>query len=194
MSNDPSRVIAKYLFGLAALLSVFGSLNPPTPKPQTPTPVVITPTPQAPVAMVATPPVQVVEAPQVVVVVATPTPTPIEVARPTTAPPKVVATPAPVVVSGTHEDWMRAAGIAESDFGCATEIISRESGFNVHATNPTSGAYGIAQALPASKLASAGSDWRDNPITQLRWMQSYVSARYGGFCPAWAWWQSHHWY
>ena len=79
-------------------------------------------------------------------------------------------------------------------YGCAANIITRESGWNPHATNPSSGAYGLGQALPAGKMATAGPDWRDNPATQLAWMKTYVDTRYGGACPAWAWWQAHHWY
>jgi len=66
--------------------------------------------------------------------------------------------------------------------------------YNVYATNPSSGSYGLPQALPGSKMASAGADWATNPITQLRWMASYVAERYGGFCPAWGFWQKSHWY
>jgi LysM repeat protein len=77
---------------------------------------------------------------------------------------------------------------------CAAAIIAHESAGNVHATNPTSGAYGIPQALPANKMATFGSDWRDNPATQLAWMRAYVTERYGGACPAWTFWQAHHWY
>ncbi len=66
--------------------------------------------------------------------------------------------------------------------GCLSELIQRESGWDAHASNP-SGAYGLPQALPGSKMASAGADWRDNPATQIRWMIGYV-ARYGGSCAA----------
>jgi hypothetical protein len=58
------------------------------------------------------------------------------------------------------------------------DIVGRESGWNVHATNPTSGAYGIPQALPGSKMASAGSDWQNNPFTQIRWMVGYIRDRW----------------
>jgi len=190
MTADPARVVAKCLFGFAALLSVFGSLNPPTPKPQTPTPVVITPTPQAPVAMVATPPVQVVEAPQVVAVVATPTPTPIEVARPTTAPPKVVATPAPVVMSGTHEDWMRAAGIAESDWTYVEFIMNHESGGNPRSINKSSGSCGLFQQLPCGKWSH---QW-DDPIGAMTDASAYAKSRYGSWYGAYQFWLQKHWW
>lgn len=87
-----------------------------------------------------------------------------------------------------------AQSIFGSQFSCAASLISHESGWNVHATNPSSGAYGLPQALPGSKMSSAGSDWQSNPYTQLRWMKSYVDSRYGGACSAWSFWQSHHWY
>lgn len=95
--------------------------------------------------------------------------------------------------TGSHEHWMKQAGIPASWFSSINYIVTHESGWNPHATNPSSGAYGLPQALPASKLASAGKDWRDNPITQLKWMKNYVS-RYGGGPGAAAFWRSHHWY
>jgi len=67
---------------------------------------------------------------------------------------------------------------------CLHELIERESGWNVHATNPDSGAYGLPQALPGSKMASAGPDWRHNPNTQIKWMLGYVNSKYGGSCAA----------
>ena len=87
-----------------------------------------------------------------------------------------------------------AAQIFDGQYTCAANIITRESSWNVTAVNPSSGAYGLGQALPASKMAPYGSDWRTNPVTQLRWMHAYVTARYGGACAAWAFWQTHHWY
>ena len=72
---------------------------------------------------------------------------------------------------------------------CAIAIFIRESGGNVYATNPFSGAYGIPQALPGSKMASAGADWRTNPVTQIRWGLGYMTATYGSACGAWAYWQ-----
>jgi hypothetical protein len=71
---------------------------------------------------------------------------------------------------------------------------NHESGWNEKAENPGSGAYGIAQALPGSKMNSVGPDWRTNAITQITWGLSYVGSRYGDPCRAWGWWQVHHWY
>ena len=96
--------------------------------------------------------------------------------------------------AGSHTDWMSAAGISASDQGSANVIISQESGWRVNATNRSSGAYGIPQALPGSKMASAGSDWQTNPITQLKWMNSYVVGRYGSWQNAYAHKKSKGWY
>lgn len=96
--------------------------------------------------------------------------------------------------AGSHTDWMTAAGISASDQGSANAIISQESGWRVNATNRSSGAYGIPQALPGSKMASAGSDWQTNPITQLKWMNSYVVGRYGSWQNAYAHKNSKGWY
>ncbi len=71
---------------------------------------------------------------------------------------------------------------------------NHESGWNEHASNPYSGAYGIPQALPGSKMASAGPDWRNNAMTQIAWGLAYVGSRYGDPCRAWSFWQAHHWY
>jgi hypothetical protein len=76
---------------------------------------------------------------------------------------------------------------------CLSELISRESGWNVRAQNPVSGAYGLPQALPASKMASAGVDWATNPATQIRWMLGYVR-HYGGSCGALAFQKRNGWY
>jgi Transglycosylase SLT domain len=70
----------------------------------------------------------------------------------------------------------------------------RESGWNPYAQNSSSGAYGIPQALPGSKMASAGSDWATNPETQIRWGLSYIRASYGSPCGAWSHSESYGWY
>lgn len=96
--------------------------------------------------------------------------------------------------SGSKADWMRAAGISDSDFGYVDYIISHESGWNYHAVNRSSGAYGLPQSLPAGKLASAGADWRDNPVTQLRWAHNYAVGRYGSWEAAYRFWTVNHWW
>jgi hypothetical protein len=81
-------------------------------------------------------------------------------------------------------------------WGAFNSLVMGESGWNVHATNPTSGAYGIPQALPASKMASAGADWATSGYTQLRWMMGYLASVYGSPARAYALWlsRSPHWY
>lgn len=76
---------------------------------------------------------------------------------------------------------------------CLAAIIDSEgSGWDPTRWNTQgSGAYGLPQALPASKMASAGADWATNPYTQIRWARAYARSRYGGDCQAWAWWQAH---
>lgn len=96
--------------------------------------------------------------------------------------------------SGSKADWMRAAGISDADFGYVDYIISHESGWNYHAVNRSSGAYGLPQSLPAGKLASAGADWRDNPVTQLRWANNYAVGRYGSWGGAYRFWVTNHWW
>ena len=96
--------------------------------------------------------------------------------------------------SGSKADWMRAAGISDADFGYVDYIISHESGWNYHAVNRSSGAYGLPQSLPAGKLASAGADWRDNPVTQLRWAHNYAVGRYGSWGAAYHFWMANHWW
>ena len=97
-------------------------------------------------------------------------------------------------VSGGHKNWLKQAGFRANEINAANWIVNHESGWNTHATNGSSGAYGLAQALPASKYASAGSDWRSNPLTQLKWMKGYIRGRYGNANSAKAFWQSHNWY
>jgi hypothetical protein len=79
-------------------------------------------------------------------------------------------------------------------WGSLLTMWNHESGWNEHAENPGSGAYGIPQALPGSKMASAGPDWRNNAMTQIAWGLAYVGSRYGDPCRAWGFWQAHHWY
>lgn len=99
------------------------------------------------------------------------------------------AAPAPSY-GGSKADWMRAAGIPESDWSYVDYIVMRESGWNPNAVNKSSGACSLMQALPCSKIPGA---WND-PVNALRWGQSYVSSRYGSWANAVAWWQGHHWY
>ena len=77
---------------------------------------------------------------------------------------------------------------------CFSNIVSRESGWNYTATNPSSGAYGLVQSNPGSKMASVASDWRTNPATQIKWGLAYMNSRYGSPCGAWDFWQAHSYY
>jgi hypothetical protein len=81
-----------------------------------------------------------------------------------------------------------------AEYQCFSKIVDHESGWNVNATNASSGAYGLVQALPGSKMASAGSDWKTNPATQIEWGLDYMKDRYGGACDAWSFWQANGWY
>jgi murein DD-endopeptidase MepM/ murein hydrolase activator NlpD len=85
-------------------------------------------------------------------------------------------------------------GWGSGQFGCYDRLIKSESEWQVSATNPSSGAYGIPQALPAGRMASAGADWRSNPATQIRWGLDYVQDRYGTPCSAWGFKQGNDWY
>ncbi|WP_433333799.1 transglycosylase SLT domain-containing protein [Spirillospora sp. CA-294931] len=79
-------------------------------------------------------------------------------------------------------------------FGCLVKLWNKESHWNYKASNPNSGAYGIPQALPGTKMASAGSDWRTNPRTQIKWGLGYIKNRYKTPCAAWSHSQSVGWY
>ena len=70
----------------------------------------------------------------------------------------------------------------------------RESSWNHKAVNPSSGAWGIPQSLPAKKMRTHGSDYRTNPETQIDWGLDYIKGRYGTPVKAWAFWKRHHWY
>lgn len=92
--------------------------------------------------------------------------------------------------SGTKYDWMRAGGIPEGQWRYVDYIVSKESGWNPNAKNPSSGACGLVQAYPCSKL---GPNWND-PVVALRWQYNYVNKRYGGYAGAYAFWKRNRWY
>jgi hypothetical protein len=85
-------------------------------------------------------------------------------------------------------------GWSTSQFGCLDSLWNAESGWNVSATNPTSGAYGIPQALPGSKMASAGADWQTDAATQIRWGLGYIKSLYSSPCGAWSHEEADGWY
>ncbi|MEW2085943.1 transglycosylase SLT domain-containing protein [Streptomyces sp. NPDC005283] len=82
----------------------------------------------------------------------------------------------------------------DAQFQCFSKIVEHESGWNVNASNPSSGAYGLVQALPGGKMSSAGADWKTNPATQIKWGLDYMKSRYGSPCGAWSSWQAQGWY
>lgn len=107
--------------------------------------------------------------------------------RPATESASAIPGPAPSAsgVTSPAENKAYAQSIlSAADFTCTNELANRESGWSTTATNPSSGAYGVAQSLPGSKMASAGADWQTNGKTQVRWMISYMNERYGSPCNA----------
>ena len=88
---------------------------------------------------------------------------------------------------------MALAGInVAADYPYVDYIVNKESRWNPLSRNVSSGAYGLCQALPGSKMGSAGSDWETNPVTQLKWCNGYAQARYGGWAGAYNHWLSAH--
>ena len=125
------------------------------------------------------------------------TATPIKNSEPKAQEAKPVETPAPQPtpqIPSTHEEMMTAAGISPSDFTYVDYIVSHESSWNSFAQEPTTGAFGLCQALPAIKLASAGDDWQTNPVTQLKWCTQYATSRYGSWAGAYSTWVSQRWW
>lgn len=107
--------------------------------------------------------------------------------------------PPPIPTSGPPQAIARAMmlrdyGWGSDQFSCLVQMWTRESHWSTSATNPSTGAYGIPQALPGSKMASAGPDWQTSATTQIRWGLGYIASRYGTPCSAWGFWQSNGWY
>ena len=90
---------------------------------------------------------------------------------------------------GAPAEWMAAAGIASSDWGYVDWVVSKESGWNPNATNPSSGACGLVQVYPCSKLPNAY-----DPVVNLRWANGYATGRYGSWAGAVEFWQANHWW
>jgi flagellar biosynthesis GTPase FlhF len=84
--------------------------------------------------------------------------------------------------------------VPSGQFQCFSNIVDHESDWNYRAVNPSSGAYGLFQALPGSKMSSVGADWQTNPATQIKWGLNYMNDRYGSPCDAWSFWQANRWY
>jgi uncharacterized protein YabE (DUF348 family) len=104
-------------------------------------------------------------------------------------PPANVPTPSPGSAKAIARQLLANRGWGDDEYSCLVTLWDHESGWRVHAANP-SGAYGIPQALPGSKMASAGSDWQDSAETQIKWGLGYIKSRYGTPCGAWSSWQS----
>jgi uncharacterized protein YabE (DUF348 family) len=98
--------------------------------------------------------------------------------------------PSPGTAKAIAKDLLAKRGWGSDQYDCLVTLWNHESGWRVHAANP-SGAYGIPQALPGSKMASAGPDWQNNAETQIKWGLGYIAARYNTPCGAWSTWQAH---
>lgn len=102
--------------------------------------------------------------------------------------------PEPESAKGFALKQVNERGWSYDQFSCLVKLWERESNWRWNATNKSSGAYGIPQALPATKLASAGADWRTNPETQIRWGLNYIDSRYGTPCAALVHSDENNWY
>jgi hypothetical protein len=105
-----------------------------------------------------------------------------------------VSAPDPDSAKGIAYRLLEKRGWGEAEYACLVALWERESHWNVHAANPTSGAYGIPQALPGTKMASVGKDWKTNPKTQIIWGLSYIATRYSTPCGAWKVSEAQGWY
>jgi hypothetical protein len=109
-----------------------------------------------------------------------------------------VEAPQPEAPQGDPRSIARAMlpqfGFSSDQFSCLDSLWTKESGWNPSADNPTSSAYGIPQALPGSKMSSAGADWATNPATQIKWGLGYIRDSYGSPCAAWGHSQAYNWY
>jgi len=117
-------------------------------------------------------------------------------ALPTAAVPSGGATGdnSPAGAQATAYAMLAGYGWGDDQFGCLVALWNRESGWNYQAHNRSSGAHGIPQALPGSKMASAGPDWETNAATQIAWGFGYIAGRYGSPCAAWSHSESVGWY
>ena len=114
------------------------------------------------------------------------------VSRFSTAP--AVGVPDPGTAQAIAYDMVMARGWSQGEYECLVALWNRESHWNVYAHNARSGAYGIPQALPGEKMATAGDDWATNPATQITWGLGYITARYGTPCGAWEHSERKGWY
>lgn len=173
----PTQDAVVYVDGRAAGLTTVTTMPMPAPPPRT------APVARAPEAR-ALAPAPATNSP------APPPPPPASTAPPVA--PGAIATPAQA------QDIARAQlaehGWGQDQFGCLAQLWGHESGWRVQAGNPVTGAYGIPQALPGSKMGSVGPNWRTDAATQIRWGLGYVAGRYGTPCAAWGVFQAKGWY
>ncbi|HEU0205864.1 MAG TPA: lytic transglycosylase domain-containing protein [Pseudolysinimonas sp.] len=112
----------------------------------------------------------------------------------TAKPAPAAGIPDPGTAQGIALEMVTARGWGSTEFDCLVALWNRESHWNVYSLNTSSGAYGIPQALPGSKMASVGADWATNPATQIAWGLGYITGRYGTPCGAWNHSQAKGWY
>lgn len=103
-------------------------------------------------------------------------------------------TPDPGTAQAIAWEMVTAMGWDSAQYDCLVALWGKESGWNVYAHNKSSGAYGIPQALPGSKMAVMGDDWATNPATQIAWGLAYIAGRHGDPCGAWGHSQRVGWY
>ncbi|MFG1947935.1 transglycosylase SLT domain-containing protein [Nonomuraea sp. NPDC048826] len=104
------------------------------------------------------------------------------------------STPSPGSNKAVAKEMLASFGFGVDQWGCLESLWQKESGWNERAMNRYSGAYGIPQSLPGTKMASAGADWQTNPATQIKWGLGYIKGRYGTPCAAWGHSQARGWY
>jgi hypothetical protein len=117
----------------------------------------------------------------------------VPVVEPEVAAAPATGTPDPGSAKAIAKDLLSDKGMGSSQYDCLVSLWNRESGWNVYASNP-SGAYGIPQALPGSKMSSAGSNWATSAKTQIKWGLGYIIGRYQTPCGAWTHSQAKGWY
>ena len=107
---------------------------------------------------------------------------------------RAAGVPDPGSAKAIAYDMVMARGWGAGEYDCLVSLWNKESGWNVNAHNKSSGAHGIPQALPGSKMASVAADWETNPATQITWGLGYITGRYSTPCGAWGKSQASGWY
>ncbi|MHA7155421.1 coiled-coil domain-containing protein [Arthrobacter sp. TMN-50] len=168
-------------------------LAPQSPAPQSPAP------PPIPIPGPAPAPPHAEPDPGTAPKLPAPAPTPTPAPAPTPTPAPAPPAPAPIVddpagAQAYASSRLSSFGWGGGEFQCLVDLWNKESRWLTSANNPYSGAYGIPQSLPGSKMGSAGADWRTNYRTQIEWGLGYISGRYGSPCAAWQHSQRMNWY